>query len=368
MEEAELDRSEQATPFKLKRARERGAVARSLDLGFFAALAALIAFLWAEGAHLALAVAEGAREALVIAPSLAASPATLIEVIAKVAAPAVSPLMAFIAVLFGLALVFEFVQVGPVFSAHPLKPDFSRINPAKGLKRIFSWQMLIQAFKAVVKLSVYSAIAWLVVQRALLENSYAIADGSHLAAAMLAVARRLLIFFAIAALAFAALDQVFVRRDFAKRMRMSRREIKREHKDREGDPRLKQKRRQVHSEFAKAVKALRDVRGADVVIVNPTHYAVALKYDSATMQAPRVLARGAGEMARRIKRVGFIYGVIAISDPALARALFRAGRIGGEIPQQFYQPVAELYRKYRIGKKLAAGNVRQDKDQGVART
>ena len=355
MDETETDKSEQATPFKLQKARERGAVARSMDLGFFAALAAVIGFLAFGSERLARAMSHATREALAVAPSVSGDPASLGELAERTAAPLVWPLAVFAGSLFMLALVLDFLQVGPVFSTHPLKPDFSKINPAKGLKRLFSWRMVIEAFKAVFKLAVYSVIAWLVIKAALHGSAAALSNGTALAATMLAGVKRLLMFFALAALGFAVLDQIFVRREFSKKMRMSRREVKREHRDREGDPRFKQKRRQAHSEFAKAVKALRDVRGSDVIITNPTHYAVALRYDPARMAAPLVLARGAGEMAARIRRVGFTYGVLTLSDPPLARALYRAGRIGGEIPAELYQAVADIYLKHGIGPNQARG-------------
>ena len=353
MDETETDKSENATPFKLKRARERGAVARSLDLGFFAALAAVIGFIWAGGSRIAQALALGSREALAVAPAISTNPAAIGEIAIRVVRPVIWPLGVFAGSLFAIALLLDFFQVGPVFSTHPLKPDFSKLNPAKGLKRIFSWRMVIEAFKAVLKLSVYTTIAWLVIKAALFDQGSAVSDGSRLAGTMLAGLQRVLMFFALAALAFAVLDQIFVRREFAKKMRMSKRDLRREHRDREGDPRFKQKRRQAHSEFAKAVKALRDVRGSDLIITNPTHYAVALKYEPETMQAPQVVARGAGVMAQRIRRVGFTYGVLTVSDPPLARALHSAGRIGGEIPPEVYQAVADLYLRYQIGKKHA---------------
>lgn len=354
MDETELDKSEQATPFKLKRARERGSVARSMDLGFFAALAAAIGFVWVGGAALALQVAHASGETLAAAGALGHSPQALGAVAARLALPVVQPLATFAGALFGIALVLDFFQVGPVFSTHPLKPDFSRINPAKGFKRLFSWRMLVEALKATFKLAVYATIAWLVIREMLDERALALADAPHMGALLLAIVLRLLMFFALAALAFAVVDQIWVRREFGKKMRMSRRELKREHRDREGEPRQKQKRKQLHTELAKAVRALREVRGSDVVLTNPTHYAVALRYDPRTMQAPHIVARGAGEMARRIRSIAFTYGVATISDPALTRALFRHGRPGAEIPSAFYEAVAGHYRKRALGKKEAA--------------
>lgn len=354
MEESELDKSEEATPFKLKRAREKGAVARSLDLGFFAALAAALAFLWVGGPRMAVVISGRSGEVFSSAGTIGNSPEALLSIVPLMFAPIVYPMIAFAAALFAIALILDFLQVGPVFSATPLKPDFSRINPAKGLKRLFSWRMLIEAAKALFKLAVYSTIAWLVISNVLDNDAQAINDGTRLGGVIFSTLIRLVMFCALAALAFAAIDQMLVRREFSKKMRMSRRELKREHRDREGEPRMKQKRKQLHVEFTKAAKALRDVKGSDIIITNPEHYAIALRYDPARMAAPSIVAMGAGGMAQRIKRLGFVYGVLIVHEPALARGLFRAGRTSAEIPSEFYQSIADLYLRFDIVSKKAA--------------
>jgi flagellar biosynthetic protein FlhB len=155
-------------------------------------------------------------------------------------------------------------------------------------------------------------------------------------------------------LIFAAIDQILVRRLFLKQMRMSRREVRRELRDREGEPRIKQRRRQLHAQFAKAAESLRGVPGADVVVTNPTHVAVALKYDNATMEAPVVVAKGAHEFAARIRRTAFVHGVLTIEDKPLARALYAACAAGDPIPEAHYGRVAQIYRKLRAAAAPAA--------------
>lgn len=354
MEETELDKSEEATPFKLKQAREKGSVARSLDLGFFASLAAALGFLWIGGTKLAFSIAKASGQAFAAAPLLVETESSLVSIVGRVFLPVVFPLIAFAGSLFFIAMVLDFLQVGPVFSFTPLKPDFSRINPAKGLKRLLSWRMAIEAFKALFKLAIYSTIAWLVIGGAIESGGQAISDGSKLTGVILSATLRLIMFCAIAALGFAALDQIFVRREFAKKMRMSRRELKREHRDREGEPRMKQARKQLHAEFSKIAKSLRDVKSADIIITNPEHFAVALRYDADTMLAPKIVSRGAGGMAQRIKRIAFTFGVITVREPLLARQLFYKGRLSSEIPDDFYQPVADLYLLHHIKAKAPA--------------
>jgi flagellar biosynthetic protein FlhB len=129
-------------------------------------------------------------------------------------------------------------------------------------------------------------------------------------------------------------------------MRMSRRDVRREARDREGDPRLKQRRKQLHREFAKSSESLRNLRGADVLITNPTHFAVALRYDPKTMLAPVVVSRGAHAFALRLRRTAFLYGVVIVREPALARALFRCD-LNQPVPEALFSPVAAIYRGLR---------------------
>lgn len=347
MDQGELDKSEQATPFKLKKAREKGQVARGMDLGFCVALAVLLLYLWISGPGLGGDIARASRDAIVTARSVVGGQNELFALAGHVFAAALKPLLVFAGALFLTALLFELLQTGVVFSAQPLKPDFSRLNPAKGLKRVFSKRMLVETLKNVLKFVVYAAIAWLAARRAIDDYVAHVGDAAGLAQAMFGAGLKLTAWFLLAAIGFAALDQLLVRREFGKNMRMSRREVRREHRDREGEPRQKQKRKQLHAEFVKASQSLRGVRGADVVITNPTHYAIALRYDAASMAAPLIVSRGAGDLARRIKQLAFRFNVIVVEDKKLARALFRRAALDAPVPEAFYQEVAAIYNRLR---------------------
>jgi flagellar biosynthesis protein FlhB len=344
MDETELDKSEQATPFKLKRAREKGTIARGIDLGFFTALTACIAYGWLNGYQTALSIGQSSAITFANVATASDSSGALFAQFGFLFSSILSPLLLFGATIFSVVLFFDFLQVGPVFSFQPLKPDFSRINPAQGLKRLFNMKMLIEALKSTLKLAIYGMIAWLVIRNALANNELAITDGTRLLFALARTGFSLLLFFALAAMVFAASDQILSRRQYSKKMRMSRRELKREYKDREGDNRLKQKRKEFHAEFAKMAKSLRGAREADVILTNPTHYAVALRYMPEKTDAPVIVSRGTGKIAERIKSIGFIYGVTIIQDPPLARALFRDGKLEEEIPELLFQSVADIYR------------------------
>jgi len=347
MEETEQNKSEQATPFKLNKARERGAVARGLDLGFLTALTAFVGYGWIAGRGLEDRIGLAARRAIVAAPDVLASPNEILAVSGALASTVLQPLAVMALVIFAVVLLFELIQTGVVFSTQPLKPDFNRLNPGQNLKRLFSIRLLVETVKNVLKLVVYGGIAYLAIRHAAAASFPTITDARALAFAMTSGAFRLLFLFMAAAAAFAVVDQMIVRRDFSKKMRMSRRELRREVRDREGEPRMKQRRKQLHAEFSKLSQSLKNIRGADVLITNPTHFAVALKYDNRTMTAPTVVAQGANQFALRLRRLAFQHGVVIIENRELSRALYYKCPLNSEIPETLYQPIADIYLALR---------------------
>jgi len=354
MEETEEDKSESATPYKLMRARTKGVVSRGTDLGFFTGLAAFVGYLWVAGDHLGATVAHAARDALIASGALSDGSGAVFAASGLILSSIVQPLALMAAAVFLVVLLFEIIQTGVVFSTEPLKPDFGKLNPAKGLKRLFTWRLLIETGKNVLKLCVYTGIAFLVIRDAVQLDTGGVSDGLGLSALIRSVAFRLLVAFALGALLFAVLDQLIVRRDFGKKMRMSRRELRREAREREGEPRLKQKRKQLHAEFVKMSQSLRNLRKADVLITNPEHIALALRYDRRTMQAPIVVSMGANLFAQRLKRMAFIYGIPIVENRMLARELYRKAALNKSVPEHCFRPVADIYNSFR-GKSATEG-------------
>ncbi|MEH0198323.1 EscU/YscU/HrcU family type III secretion system export apparatus switch protein [Caulobacter sp. CCNWLY153] len=347
MENTEQNRSEKPTPFKLKKAREKGSVARSMDLSFLTGSFALLAYLWISGDAVWSQLTRAAAQALVAAPNVSASRHEILIVTAGALTSMFRPLTLLCATIFLVVGVFEVVQTGLVFSTQPLKPDFSRLSPAKGFKRVFSVRTLIETAKTILKFGAYATLATVIVQAAWAVDGPAATDAARLAQAMGGTSFRLLMFFVGGALVFALLDQWLVRREFLKQMRMSRRELRRESRDREGEPRIKQRRRQLHGEFVKMSQSLRNMRGADVLLTNPTHFAVALRYDPRSMEAPIVVSLGAHQFAQRLKAVAFSYGVPIVPDPPLARALYRSCQLRQAVPPDYYGPVSRIYMTLR---------------------
>jgi len=346
-DESEQNKSEPPTPFKLSKAREKGSVARGLDLGFATSLVAVMGYFWMFGPRLVGSVSLAARRALVTASTLASGSNESLQLVGTMVATIAQPMLLLLGALFVTVLVFEIVQTGFVFSFSPLTPDLSKLSPVNGFKRIFSLRQFVETGKNVLKLALYSVLAVLTILGAQTLTIPAIADAGGLADALGQTSFRLLTLFVSAAVIVAAIDQLIVRRDILKRMRMTRQETRRETRDREGDPRFKQRRRQIHREYAKLSKSLRNIRNADVLITNPTHYAVALSYNVKTMSAPKVVAQGSEHLALRLKRLAFLYGVVTIENRDLARSLYHRCELGREIPETYFQAVATIYRQLR---------------------
>ena len=343
MSEADQDKSELPTPFKLKKAREKGQVARGMDLGFFAGLAAISGCLWMGGTRMAGITAEAARNAIVSGAQLADAPSAVLSVVPPLFASVLLPVMLVIGIIFAIAMFFEVLQTGVVFSAQALTPDFSRMNPATGLKRFFTLRLLLETLKNILKIAVYTSVGYLTILHALRGDMASIRDAGTLLALMGRVSFRLLASFAGVALVFALIDQLITRRDFLKKMGMSRRDVRRETREREGDPRLKQRRKQLHAEFSKHSQSVRNLKGADVLIANPEHIAVGLRYERRAMQAPTIVSLGLDRQAQYLKRLALLYGIPVIENRALARALYGRSALNRVIPEHCFHAVADIY-------------------------
>ena len=348
MAEQEQNRTEEATPFKLKKAREKGQVARGLDLGFVGSLLALAAVAAFAGPGFMAKLAELMRLSLTAGVDRTDEPAEVLATVGSLYWPAFEPLLVLCLVLIGLLVFLEILQLrGFMFTTAPLKPDFTRLNPAQGLKRLFSLRMLKETLKNIIKFAVYTGIAWLMVEGAIDTFGDSVGDANLLGKAMASAGARLLFAFIGAAFFFMVIDQLIARGEYRKQMRMSRRELTREVKDREGEPRFKQKRRELHQEMRKQAEGLGKLDGSDFLITNPEHFAVALSYRPGEMDAPMVRAKGRNHFAQLMKRKARLLGLPVIADPGLARALYRDCRADRSIPAQHFHGVARHYARMR---------------------
>ena len=343
----EQNKTEEATPFKLRKAREKGQVARGMDLGFVGSLLAVTAVALVGGHAYFARLSAALRQSFLGGVETAKGPGEAVDLAQSLFWVALQPLLALGIAILIILVTLELIQLrGFFFTTQPLKPDFQRLNPAKGLKRLFSVRMLKETLKNIFKMVVYSVAAWLVISAAVERFGPTLTDAGRLAVAMESSVMRLLFVFIGLAVFFMVIDQLLVRREYQKQMRMSRRELTRETKDREGEPRFKQKRRDIHAQMRTQTEGLGNVAGSDMLIVNPNHYAVALRYDPQTMAAPEVRVKGQGHFAQLMKRKARLLGIPMISSVALARQLYADCSSGQPIQPQHFHAVAAIYRSF----------------------
>lgn len=340
-ESEDFDRSEAATPFKLQKARERGQTARSADMVSSAAFMAAMLYLAAQGTAIAEALLQVVQATLVQAARV--GPGGLWPLIARVTEESLFVLLPLLLLLPLAAVLGAMAQTGFVFSLHPLHVDFQRLDPAAGFRRLLSTRTLFDGFRACLKLLVLGTVAVSALQ-VVLPQFHALAAMPP-ASFLQTLAQDLTglgLKMGLALLVVSVGDTAFTRHEFGKKMRMSRRELKDEFKNREGDPRIRTRLRELRRELLRRSQALRNTRDADVVLTNPTHYAVALRYVHGAMEAPRVVAKGAGQLAGAMREIAARHRVVVVQNPPLARRLFRECGIDDYIPAATHAEVARI--------------------------
>ena len=240
------------------------------------------------------------------------------------------------------AVLSKHLQSGLRFYTETIFPKWSRVSPASGLKKLFSLRSLVEFFKSVVKVSVIGGVAYASVAP-MMTLVKQLPDSSLLVMLGLlsSMCMKLLIAVLIAEFFIALFDFAYQRYEFMKSLRMTKQEIKDEYKQQEGDPKIKGKIRQIRRERIRK-RMLNEVPTSDVVITNPTHFAVALRYDNKTMKAPEVTAKGQDLIALRIRQIAEENKVPVVENPPLARALFASTEIGEEVPTVHYEAVAKV--------------------------
>jgi flagellar biosynthetic protein FlhB len=241
-----------------------------------------------------------------------------------------------------IAIIVNLIQVGFFFSGKRLQPNFGLINPLKGFSRIFAAEGLMHLAMNLLKLTLVVAIGWSAA-RDRVDQIIGIQQVDYLQAFGLgaSIIYAIGIRIALLLLVLAIIDYGYQKFQTEQQLKMTKQEIKEEMRHMEGDPKIKQRRRQLAQQMlSKRLK--RDVPTADVIVTNPTEFAIALKYDAATMHAPKVVAKGRGYMAKRIREIAIEHGIPIIERKPLARALYKLVEVGQDIPEQFYSAVAEI--------------------------
>ncbi|WP_297056954.1 flagellar biosynthesis protein FlhB [Thermosulfurimonas sp.] len=353
-EEPLQERTEEPTPRRREEARKRGQVARSRELASVAVLGSSVLAFALSGTFMYYQI----RTALEFFLGNLFRPFDFPEGMLAIrkafyfSALGVAP---FFLLLTIAAFLAHFVQTGGVAAWEVLSPKAERINPVEGFKRLFSIPALVELVKSVAKIVIISTVAYLVIRHRLGDLLALTGEDLHtLAVELYFLSRDLVLKLLIALVVLAILDFFFQRWDLERKLRMTREELKEELKQTEGDPLVRSRIRQLQREMARR-RMMAEVPRADVVITNPEHLAVALRYQLGEMPAPQVVAKGRGYLAEKIKELAREAGVPVVEDPPLARLLYQRVEVGDYIPEDLYQAVAEVLAfVYRLrGKRVS---------------
>ncbi len=337
------ERTEQATPKRREDARKKGQVAKSMEVNSSAILLISLLFFYFGGSYMLDTMSSYSRIIFQNYDSVFLNPDNLQGYIQLAALAFLKIILPFIATIMMVGLVINYMQVGFLFTFEPLKPKFSKINPISGFKRVlFSKKALVELVKGILKISMIGGIAYFSI-KGMAEEFVPLMDQS---------AGQLIIFIgketlslgfkiAVALLVLSLLDYIFQRFDFSKSIKMTKQEVKEEFKQMEGDPQIKARIRSIQRDMARR-RMMDDIPTADVVITNPTHIAVALKYDPKDMESPAVVAKGREKVAHKIKEIAIEHDIAVVEDKPLAWSLYKSTNVGDSIPEDLFQAVAEI--------------------------
>lgn len=334
------ERTEQATPRKREKAREKGEVPRSREITSIIPMWSVLLYLFFGGAVLH-SLMNYVRNGLQRSAEVSITESSIVEVFKADSIQFGMLMLPLFAVILIVTISVHFLQTGFLLSAAPLSPQFSRVNPLAGIKRYFSLNMVVEALKGLFKITVLGTVLYLILKEQMFKMPLLV-DMSIQSVQAFSFHQiyRLFLISAVVLTIFAVADFAYQRWYFGRNLKMTRQEIKDEHKEVEGSPLVKARIRSLQREMARK-RMMQEVPKADVVITNPTHFAVCLKYDLQGMGAPKVIAKGQNLVAEKIKEVARKSGVPRFEDKPLARSLFKL-EIGEEIPEVFYKAVAAI--------------------------
>ncbi|WP_419204114.1 flagellar biosynthesis protein FlhB [Bordetella trematum] len=341
-EESDLEKTEAASPRRLEKAREEGQIARSRELTTFLMLAVGVSALWLSASFLYQGLSGVLRRALGFETRVTQDPGAMVSLATQGAGEALWVVLPVLGALAIAAVLGSVALGGLVFSAKPMAFKLSKLNPLSGLKRIFSAQTLVELVKAMLKAFLVGGVAasaiWYFHDDMLGLMHAAPAAALPRALHLVALCCALIV---AALLLVPLLDVPWQIWSHLKKLRMSKEDVRQEHKESDGDPHIKARIRQQQRAMARR-RMMTQVPLADVVVTNPTHYAVALRYEEGAGSAPRVIAKGSGLVAARIREIAADSRVPTLEAPPLARALHQHVELGQEIPVALYTAVAEV--------------------------
>jgi len=340
-EEDRHSKTEEPTSRKLADARKRGDVVKSQDVASLAVLAGVGLVLLAGGGWIARSMAQSLLPFIAHPEAIDLTGEGAVGVMGA-AATAGAPVLLVLAVAAIAGAAGNLMQTGLLWAPSKLAPELSKLDPMQGLKRLFGMENLINFLKSLAKLGAVAGLTWMVLKPRLKElQAMPGLDPAAILPLSTEVLRTLLFAVLAFSAALAGLDWFLARQRFMARMRMTREEVKRDHRESDGDPHVKGRQKQIRAQRARQ-RMIQNVPKATVVVTNPTHYAVALRYVQGETAAPVCVAKGVDRVALKIREIAAEHEIAIVEDPPLARALYAAIDVDEAIPHEHYQAVAQI--------------------------
>lgn len=341
-EDSDLEKTEPATPKRIEKSREDGQVARSQELTTFTVLMASAAGVWFMGGKLIDDLLSIVKNGIQLDRELAFDTDLMLERLSELAHEGLFALGPIMLLLVIAAFFSPMFLSGWLFSSKALVPDVKRMNPFKWVKRIFSVRGLIELFKAIAKSVVIGGMAALLIWHNKEELFELIKQPVHIGVSHMGELLGFSFLFLVSSmLLIVAIDVPFQIWEHADKLKMSKEDVRKENKETEGDPQVKARIRGIQRENARR-RMMEEIPNADVIVTNPTHYSIALRYQGDSMRAPKVVAKGVHLLAARIRELGEENRVPILEAPRLARALYHHAELDTEIPETLYTAVAEV--------------------------
>ncbi len=337
------EKTEPATPKKKEDSRKKGKVAKSIDLNSAVILLFGLFILYFSGSGIVEQIASTSRALFATAGSINLTANNFHKLFVESISSVLLSLAPLSLGLVIIGLTTSFTQVGFVISSEALKPNWQKLNPINGIKKVvFSSRALVELLKGLIKISLLGIIAFFALSDAMKEAmGLADADINSIVGFIGRTTLGISMTIGVAYVVIALADFLYQRYDYERELRMTKQEIKDENKQNEGDPLIKSRIRTIQRQIAYK-RMMQEVPKADVVVTNPTHIAIALKYDVEKMAAPKVVAKGGELIAQKIRDLANENNVPVIEDKPLARLLYQSVDVGEQIPEKLFQAVAQL--------------------------
>jgi flagellar biosynthesis protein FlhB len=336
------EKTEQPTGRRKSKARSEGQVAKSQEINMVAGLFAALLYFALQGPVMLSHLQELSGHFFFRIHEYQLTIVSTVQLIRDLVNSMFLILLPYMLILFAVAVFSNIAQIGFLFTLKPFKPKLSKFNTIKGLKKKFSWSGLIRILRSIGRLAIILWVPYLIIKSEIVHMPLLMdVSISEILNYLGMLLLKIFFYTGLVLLLLALIDFIYQRWKHNRDLKMSKQEVKDEHKQSEGDPKIKAQIRRLQMQMLRKIM-LDSVKKSDVVITNPVHYAVALKYDRNEMAAPTVVAKGARKLAEKIKSIARMHGVPVVENKPLAQMLYAHVDVGEAIPENLYKAVAEI--------------------------